>query len=173
MTNKILYGLAAVMMFSVVAAQPSYREKYADVLRQYSEQEGDSLKYRAALFLIDNMDGHLSPEGEPMERYADFVRTMKKTTGIRELQAGWNEAAKGGTVAFMPDSAVVDNTFLKANVDEVFAAWEQAAWRDKISFGQFCRYILPYRVNDEHIDSTQVTAQVDIERIVAWYSGKM
>lgn len=151
MTNKILYGLAAVMMFSVVAAQPSYREKYADVLRQYSEQEGDSLKYRAAMFLIDNMDGHLSPEGEPMERYADFVCTIKKTTGIRELQAGWNDAAKGGTVAFMPDSAVVDNTFLKANVDEAFAAWEQAAWRDKISFGQFCRYILPYRVNDEHI----------------------
>lgn len=154
MNSKILSEIAffiAVVLSSSGYAQPSYREKYADVLCHYSQHEADSLKYRAALFLIDNMDGHLSPEGEPMERYAYFVRTMKKTTGIRELQAGWNKAAKSGTVTYKPDSAVVDGSYLTSNIESAFAAWEQSAWRDEITFDQFCCYILPYRVSDEHI----------------------
>lgn len=151
MRKNILSLVVLVMTSSIVVAQPSYRERYANVLRHYSQHEADSLKYKAALFLIDNMDGHLSPEGEPIEKYKNYVRTMKKAKGIRELQAGWYEAAKSGSVAFMPDSAVVDGAFLMANIDDAFAAWEQAAWRDEITFDQFCRYILPYRVNDEHI----------------------
>lgn len=147
----MLSSVLLAMTFSLAAAQSSYHEKYADVLRHYSQHEADSLKYRAALFLIDNMDGHLSPGGDPMERYKNYVRMMKEGKGIRELQAGWYAAAKNGSVTFMPDSAVVDGAFLTANIDEAFATWEQAAWRDEITFDQFCRYILPYRVNDEHI----------------------
>ena len=154
MNSNILQIIALfiTLAFSLPSdAQPSYRERYADVLHHYSQREADSLKYKAALFLIDNMDGHLSPEGEPMEKYKNYVRTMKKAKGIRELQAGWYAAARNGSVAFMPDSAVVDGAFLMANIDDAFAAWEQAAWRDEITFDLFCRYILPYRVNDEHI----------------------
>jgi hypothetical protein len=75
MIKKILSGVGAIMMFSVALPQPSYREKYADVLHYYSQHEADSLKYKAALFLIDNMDGHLSPEGEPMVRYKPITGT--------------------------------------------------------------------------------------------------
>ncbi len=42
----------------------AYRCKYSKVLQYYKFNDNDSLKYNAALFLIDNMEGHMSPEGK-------------------------------------------------------------------------------------------------------------
>lgn len=134
-----------------LSAQMSYREKYADVLQHYSKSESDSLKYKAALFLIDNMDGHLSPAGTAIDCYIQRIYTMRKTQGIRELRQAWNESLKGRSVQWSPDSALVSNGFLIDNIDESFKAWQQSVWRKDVPFAHFCRYILPYRINDEHI----------------------
>lgn len=147
---KVLLALAAAVAVPSIAQQ-SYREKYADLLELYSGNSEDSLKYKAAVFLVDNMDGHMSPEGKPMERYTQRVRTIGKTTGIHRLQTEWHDAAKTGPVRHLPDSAVVSSRYLADNIEAAFAAWEKAAWKDGITFWQFCRYILPYRVNDEYI----------------------
>ena len=146
----ILLLLAAANIATAFAGQ-SYRGKYANVLRHYSKHASDSLKYKAAMFLIDNMDGHVSPEGTAMEKYVWRIKTMEKTTGIRRLQAEWYSALKEGSVANVPDSAVVSDSFLVNNIDAAFDAWEKAPWKEKVTFGLFCRYILPYRVSDEHI----------------------
>ena len=66
------------MLGSPVSAIQGYREKYANVLRHYSQQATDSLKYKAALFIIDNMEGHCSPEGVAMDKYIAHIQTMKK-----------------------------------------------------------------------------------------------
>lgn len=134
-----------------VFAQQSYREKYSNVLNHYAMNDGDSLKLKAAMFLIDNMDGHVSPDGAAVEEYVSRMKVMKKTAGIRQLQAEWYAALKKGSVINVPDSAVVSDSYLIHNIDAAFDAWEKARWKETITFEQFCRYILPYRVNDEHI----------------------
>ncbi len=156
MSNKVYMLIASIVLIltvSPVNAGLSYREKYADVLNRYSKCEGDSLKYRAALYLIDNMDGHTSPEGLPIDRYIQCVRTMRRTTGIHQLQVEWRNAVKEGPVANRPDSAVVSSKYLFDNIEAAFKSWDCSAWKDEITFEQFCRYILPYRVDDEHIGS--------------------
>ena len=95
------------MLCSPASAVHGFRAKYANVLRHYSLQATDSLKYKAALFIIDNMEGHCSPEGIAMDNYIAHIQTMKKAKGIRELQATWQASLKDGDVDIVPDSAVV------------------------------------------------------------------
>lgn len=132
-------------------AQRSYREKYADVLHRYSQCDSDSLKYKAALFLVDNMDGHMSPEGSGMDEFISRVHAYKEFKGIRELMDAWNQAHKNGRTQMTPDSAIVSNDDLIENIEDAFLCWQTAPWKEEVSFSQFCEYILPYRAKDEHL----------------------
>lgn len=129
----------------------SYREKYSDVLKHYSRYASDSLKYKAALFLIDNMSEHTSPDGVALKHFIQLAHTMERTRGTRQLQQAWLTSRKEGKTYWLPDSSVVTSQYLIENIDEAISSWKLAAWHDKISFRHFCRYILPYRINDEHI----------------------
>lgn len=152
--NRKMYQLMLLLLVSMTAysrSLQSYRERYSDVIAHYAANDADSLKYQATLFLIDNMDGHMSPAGAAIVDYVCRVRTMKKSSGIRQLQSEWNNALKAGAVSYVPDSAVVSSSYLIHNIDDAFEAWDSAAWKDKVTFEQFCRYILPYKVNDEYI----------------------
>ena len=85
MKNKSLAILLLLVMATIsLSATPGYREKYRNVLEHYSRETSDSLKYKAALYLIDNMDGHCSPEGAAMDSYIRRIHTMQKAKGIRE-----------------------------------------------------------------------------------------
>ena len=150
---KSVLLLITVSIVTLSKAQQSYRDRYADVLARYAAHDEDSLKYKAALYLIDNMDGHVSPEGAAMDDYIHRINTMKKSTGIRQLQSEWNKASKAGAIVYTPDSAIISNPYLVNNIESAFEAWKEAAWKDEIAFDQFCEYILPYRINDEHIGS--------------------
>lgn len=144
----LLMALLAISSILSVSGH-TYRERYAGVLEHYSS-DADSLKYKAALYIIDNMEGHRSPEGVAMESYISRIHTMRRSKGIRELQAAWYASLKEGRVETVPDSCVVSSDFLISDIDNAFCTWQQSQWKDSITFGQFCRYILPYRINDEH-----------------------
>lgn len=153
MRNRLLTSLLLllpVMACSSMTANQGYREKYAEVLRHYSQNASDSLKYKAALFIIDNMEGHCSPEGTAMDSYISHIRTMRKAKGIRELQTAWHASLREGGVDVVPDSTVVTDEFLINDIDNAFSAWQQSQWKDSVTFSLFCRHILPYRINDEH-----------------------
>ena len=153
MNNRIitLVILLSVGISSSLQARQTYRGKYAEVLHHYSRQKSDSLKYKAALFLIDNMDGHLTPEGTGMEDFIRQVHTYSNFKGIRELMDAWNHAHKKGTTQLVPDSSVITSTYLIENIEESFRCWQESPWSGDIDFKQFCKYILPYRAKDERI----------------------
>ena len=134
-------------------AQRYYRDKYSEVIKYYSKSSSDSLKLRAAYFLIDNMDGHVSPEGDAMDVYIERLRDLGKVKGIKELSQEWTSATQNGDVSLVPDSSVISSKMLIDNIEESFAAWNEAPWADSISFSHFCHYILPYRCKNEHYNS--------------------
>ena len=72
------------------------RGQWEQVLRHYSIDRGDSLKYRAACFLIANMPGHGWFEGRALDAYyhwvdsPDFVTVSPKNhqrTKVRYVDA--------------------------------------------------------------------------------------
>ena len=133
------------------AAVTAYRQKYASVIRHYSHSAADSLKLKAALFLIDNMDGHTMPKGGAMEHYTAALRSHDGGMGHKELQMQWARSQYEGEVVYAPDSLVIDDDFLIENIDDAFDAWQGNAWHDGMTFGHFCRYILPNRANGEYL----------------------
>ena len=150
--SLLAYGLTILLpLLPGKASADTYREKYRAVLEHFSQKASDSLKYRAALFLIDNMEGHFSPEGERMDAFTESVGSLKSKRGIHELNVEWASAGKKGSVTFKPDSSVVTDRMLISNINTAFEVWKSTPWRNDVSFDLFCRYILPYRCSNEHI----------------------
>ena len=46
------------------------------------------------------------------------------------------------------DSEVVDADYLAENIEYAFKAWE-LPWARDLSFEEFCRYLLPYKMGNE------------------------
>ena len=55
------------------------------------------------------------------------------------------------------DAQHITSEFLIRNTDAAFESWNNSVWRDEIDFESFCRYILPYRVNDEPLSAWRDT----------------
>ena len=151
MKKLVLITLLITMFCSGFHAE-NYRERYADVIFHYQKNASDSMRLKAALYLIDNMNGHRSPEGKEFDRYLDKLRQMRPRSNMGELERAWEECVKDeNAIKMLPDSSIITSQYLITNIDEAFDAWEKAPWKDDISFSLFCEYILPYRVHNEHL----------------------
>lgn len=42
--------------------------------------------------------------------------------------------------------------FLIKNIDEAFHAWRTYPWAKHLTFGQFCEYLLPYKISTEPLE---------------------
>lgn len=144
--------IAALLIIPALCCRAgTYREKYAAVLHHYQTSGKDSQKYEAAQYLIDHMDGHMSPEGIGIDKYVQAIRNFKPKTDIGKLSKAWSECHTDATTQMTPDSCVVSCDYLIANIEDAFTSWTQSPWQDEVSFPLFCEYILPYRVSNEHL----------------------
>lgn len=89
-----IFILFVIGLLPVTMQSEPYREKYSAVLQHYMRNRRDSLKYRAALFLIDNMDGHISPQGKQIEAFKNKVIETNTHRGLRVLNEAWNLSGK-------------------------------------------------------------------------------
>jgi hypothetical protein len=129
------------------------------VLQHYVD-EGDSLKYAAAAYLIRNMEGHC---------YATFA--LVDSTGAEidfdildypdypALLTAWGELEdRRGALDFKRKELIVDletipGSLLMENIELAFRAWRQKPWARPMSFTTFCDYVLPYRGSNEPLES--------------------
>ena len=118
--------------------------------------EDDTLKFRAAKFLIENMPYHfsvmetmVSPEGK--EYYPDITRYDGKEFVKRHCDSLF---AVGYRVRkqHVFDIHTLTADYLISQIDLAFEAWRKP-WSKGVSFDDFCRYILPYRVENERLTS--------------------
>lgn len=148
--TKYILILLLLWIVMVVNAT-SYREKYAAVLTYYQQKPYDRQKYDAALFLIDYMGGHQSPEGAGIRHFIQVVKNFKPKTDIGKLNRAWQECHKNATTKLVPDSSIISSEQLISNIDDAFDMWRSAPWYKDVSFELFCQYVLPYRVSNEHL----------------------
>lgn len=147
MKRILIMFIVALFLTSHVFAQ--YDIRYENVLKHYSRNTADSLKLKAAMFLINNMDGHFSPEGASIDDYIEHARKLNIPCSKQTLSDTWNTSKDISTVSYLPDSTLITPQMMIDDIDKAFANWKAAPWGDSISFDHFCRYILPYRVKDE------------------------
>lgn len=149
-------------------AGPNQKE-LKKVLSHYKKDPADSLKYKAACFIIENMQWHFGKKVEPdgqlwdlfvledllVQQYIknpDYWKNDKALFGYKygAKKMLVNNAVKESKIdeELQCDLQALNAGFLIENIDFAFEVRKQS-WCKFLSFDEFCEYILPYRFNNE------------------------
>lgn len=109
----------------------------------------DSLKLKAALFLIGNMPEHGSIWSEAIDTFRQKVYSSDSLLLMEPMNEWWRKLKTNHKPEFHPDLQYLKANFLIQNIDGAFKAWQESPWKSEVSFDIFCRYVLPYRFETE------------------------
>lgn len=148
----------------------NYKKRFQPVLDFYSQPK-DSLKLRAAQYLIENMGEHYYYQAKNEEKVDSFFQYLKEkiyvpTLSNKKLNEELREelidmyvplAVSEGIIELpeyrkQSDIKTISPDFLIENIEYAFKARE-FPWARSVSFEDFCRYILPYRYGTEAPES--------------------
>ena len=159
-----LYTLAAMAcMCGIGCSESSDREHVREMVLQGNPglrgilelYRDDSLKYQAALFLIDNLAYYQSPDsGEMVSMYKAYdVFSTGKYTYKQALDSAEKVCGKPKPTKDIVWKSDVDINpgFLVSNIEWAFKVWKEQPWGKNIPFEQFCEYILPHRIGNEEL----------------------
>ena len=148
---------AGRLEYALSQAGPN-RVELEKVLDRYSRAPEDSLKYEAAVFLIENMPYYSYYEGEQLDNYLRYYPLLRST--LREKKSP-DVAVDSIQKMYGPysvrsltrkrDIETVDSTYLCNNIDWAFKVWREQPWGRNVTFEEFKEYILPYRIGDEKL----------------------
>jgi hypothetical protein len=155
------------------------RSELEKVILHYKERPQDSLKLKAAIFLIANMPlyntlnskqlinfdsvfdsvAHLKPPQYVYQnKYTQLNKYINGKIKYIGKQNAWNYFVKkcGAPDTFklqtFPDCRNITADFLIENIEYAFKAWD-FPWAKHLTFEQFCEYVLPYRFSNEPLES--------------------
>lgn len=136
-----------------LCAAGNNRVQLEQVLKHYSKVPEDSLKYKAACFLIRNMPGHGWYDGCELDGYKRWVDSIyaDKDFIFRMVlyDAYLRQPGALEGLEWHEDVATLDSVFLIAHIDSVFSGVKRRPWLKEFTFEQLCEYVLPYRVGYE------------------------
>ena len=129
------------------------RPELIKVLRHYSQNPKDSLKLESAKFLISNMIHHYSISGEYMDKHIKDVDSVLNNLPSPIKSIHYRIPAQIDAISPQLktefDLLNITSDFLIKNIERSFELWEDMPDTFKISFENFCEYILPYRIHNE------------------------
>ncbi|MDR0698836.1 MAG: discoidin domain-containing protein [Tannerella sp.] len=135
---------------SVLFMADDNRTELEKVLKHYSRDPADSLKLRAAEFLIVNMPGKYSLEYDaPFE---DVMAVYMRWDDHED----WSEVEKifgVGKNKLKEDVKYITAEYLINNIELSFKVWGEQPWGKNVPFDVFCEEILPYRVANEPLEN--------------------
>jgi hypothetical protein len=137
------------------------RSQLEKVLKHYSLTPSDSLKLRAAEFLIVNMPDKYSVEyNTPFENLAAaYLRwDPANKQAISEIY-GLNEPV------VKEDVRHITAEYLINNIELAFKVWDEQPWGKNIPFDVFCEEILPYRVAGEPLENWREKVLVSFDAL--------
>ena len=143
------------------------KKEFQKVYDNYSKPE-DSLKLKAAKFLVENMRDHYYFVLKNDEKVDDFFESISnKITIPQDTTSSYvysllrqnmmdeliSKGLEDGSLAqpkyeMKTDMKNISAEFLIENIEYAFKAWE-FPWSRDYSFDDFCKYILPYRYSTE------------------------
>jgi hypothetical protein len=135
---------------AVLSMAGANRSQLETVLKYYSRNPSDSLKLRAAEFLIANMPGKHS-----LEYDAPFEDVMAVYMRWDEHEE-WKEVDRifgVGKPTVKDDVKHITADYLINNIELSFKVWEEQPWGRNVPFDVFCEDILPYRVANEPLEN--------------------
>jgi hypothetical protein len=125
------------------------RPQLEKVLKHYKRNPADSLKLRAAEFLIINMPGKYSLEYEiPFEYVVAAYMRWDEHEDPKKVNRifGFDKQTVKEDVKYITADYLIDN------IELAFRMWKEQPWGKNVPFDVFCEEILPYRVANEPLE---------------------
>ncbi len=135
------------------------RKKFEAVLKHYKAPE-DSLKYKAACFMIENMKGNGAYKGKQLSDFnAIFDVLANKPPDYRENLPWYSDELTQlfdsieniygrlsyANMYFVKDEDTFTEESFITYIEESFRSWDNPWSRKIVSFNDFLNYVLPYR----------------------------
>ena len=131
------------------------RNELEKVLQHYSQHPADSLKLKAAIFLIENMPGHYTYAGTFLDQYYAKLDTVKNTPYHEKKlfqMIPFDRPEYRNKFEIREDVKHIKADFLIHNIELAFHQWQTLPWLEGLDFNTFKEYLLPYRVENESLD---------------------
>ena len=119
------------------------------VLQHYKKNTEDSLKWKAACFLIENMPQHGSAWSKAMETFKRNIIDSDTLVAMDVQNIWWDELQEMDKSTYLLDLEHIKAEFLIDNIDKAFDVWNKSPWAADVDFDLFCNFILPYRFDQE------------------------
>lgn len=157
---KLMCSLTVVFFLSSCQRYPGEVQKALDqagdnkkelltVISHYSSNPKDSLKLKAAYFVISNMPGKFFYQGDLIDHYYEFIANVAAPPAILDSIKKQHGPFELNRLKIKYDIKELKANFLIKNIDMAFMVWKEKPWGKDINFKQFCEYILPYRIGNE------------------------
>lgn len=151
------------------------RTELDKVLKHY-DKHTDSLKYKAAHFLVENMLGHRSDYNTSIKntKHIEALEILNnraskiqpKATGNHVIGKAWwaeNRKVKHEISALLKaidsdkhtvknDIKIIKSKWLITHIDKAFENWEASKTYNNIDFNEFSETLLPYRYGKEQLN---------------------
>lgn len=134
------------------------RSELEKVLNYYNTDQKDSLKYKAAVFLIENMPYYYALQNDKIDQYREElynVVTTNHCTGEYAIEILESKYGKLNPNEYekVYDAQVITSLYLINNIEQSFKVWKEREWNKQIGFEDFCEQILPYRISTEPLEN--------------------
>ncbi|MDR0574661.1 MAG: hypothetical protein LBG96_11635 [Tannerella sp.] len=134
----------------------SNRCELEKVLAYYSADRSDSLKYKAACFLIENMPDHYELYHKTLDSLRCYL--LRNKIDMRVMTDFTDQYGSLPTrFQKKPDILHITSDYLIRNIEFSFKVWHESPWGKTVSFDDFCEEILPYRVSNEPVENWKET----------------
>jgi len=120
---------------------------------EHYQSPSDSLKLKAAYFMVANLKDRYFYQSKLIAQYADYLRLIRKDDKKGDFYLKRFNEQYGPFVIDdydkKHDLEIITAQQLIDNIEIAFKAWRSQPWGKDISFENFCEYILPYKLGDE------------------------
>nr|WP_302829808.1 discoidin domain-containing protein [uncultured Bacteroides sp.] len=166
---RIIYGLVLLLLLNSCNRFHSVPDGVEETLTQagdnrkelfkaiqHYQENNDSLKLKAAIFLISNMKDKNFLSGKEIDTYYQFIDSIfqikQQEYDVPALREAFTEKTGITFKTLHPDinydAKSLSAEYLINNIDNAFAVWNKS-WNKHLNFSDFCELILPYRIGNE------------------------
>lgn len=152
------------------------RKEIEKVLAHYRQHPADSLKLKAAILLISNMDSYFYYSGDWLARYDSIFTKSASLSSDDIVELKESIIQKIGepdaeSLIKNLDLKTLTSSFLISHIDQAFNAWYQSPWRQNINFDTFCNFILPYKNFSETPEQWRTPLKNRYNHLLQKYQG--
>lgn len=137
------------------------QDELQKVITHYRKNPKDSLKLKAACFLIENMPGHFSYDSTDLYHYRpviDTINSMRSKGLSLGIIKGRVNPLLDSLIAIYPlsnvysrresDLSSIKSDMLIDNIEQAFESYNSNPFKSSILFEDFLEYVLPYRIQN-------------------------